>query len=319
MGIRVLKTAVAAVAAIYIAEYFNLNFALSAGLLAILGVDVTKKKSINSALHRVFASVLGLFFALLVFYLFGFQTWAVGIFICIAYPVMAKARLKDGIVTSSVIVLHVFAEGVISAPVIMNEILLLIIGLGSATAFNLLYMPRADKELLHTRVEVERLFSVIFKKIANHLKDNDYVWSGEEIIHAHEHIQNGIKLTHQSNENALFRGDAGWSIYFHMREQQMEAIQRMLDIVAQIYQTLPHGQLTAEIFLELSEDVKNDFYTGHAENRLLALEKKFKEMPLPLTREEFEVRSAILQLCVELKHYLGIARKEKKQKEQVAF
>ena len=37
-------------------------------------------------------------------------------------------------------------------------------------------------------------------------------------------------------------------------------------------------------------------------------------MPLPESREEFEVRSAILQLNRELMHYLSIAKKQKKHR-----
>ena len=39
-------------------------------------------------------------------------------------------------------------------------------------------------------------------------------------------------------------------------------------------------------------------------------------MPLPASREEFEVRSALLQLSEELKYYLAIAKKAKEQKKQ---
>jgi uncharacterized membrane protein YgaE (UPF0421/DUF939 family) len=317
MGMRVIKTALAAIVAIYAAEFFSLHFSLSAGLLAVLGVDVTKKRGIQSAIKRFLASVLGLLFAVFVFYVLGFQIWAIGIFICIAYPILSKVKLKDGIVTSSVIVLHVYAQGSITLPIIMNEIWLLLIGLGSATFFNLVYMPKADKKLLQIRMDVEQLFSEIFEKVAIHLQDNTYIWDGKEIIAVEKAIESGINLSIEADENALFRsGESYWPLYFHMREQQLESIHRMMDIVAQVYQTLPHGQITAEVFMGLSKDVKNDFYTGHAEKELFLLEEKFRDMPLPLTREEFEVRSAILQLCVELKHYLMIAKKEKKQKEQ---
>ncbi|MOA47331.1 hypothetical protein D3C78_1699570 [compost metagenome] len=41
------------------------------------------------------------------------------------------------------------------------------------------------------------------------------------------------------------------------------------------------------------------------------LEQEFKMMELPSSREEFELRSAILQLCRELANYLYIAKKAK--------
>lgn len=316
MGIRVIKTALAAITALYIAEYFSLEFTMSAALIAILGVDVTKKRGIVSGLKRIGASILGLLFAALIFYSIGFYIWVIGLFICVTYPILSRVNLKDGIVISSVLVLHIFSIGTISFSVVFNEIWLLLIGLTSATVFNLIYMPRTDKKLLETRKEVETLFSVIFNKIASHLHDDTYVWDGQEIITAHKAIEKGLRLAVQSNENSLFRGEERWHIYFHMREQQLESIQRMLVAVAHIYQTLHHGKVLAEVFEELSEDVKNDYYTGQAEKKLLIIKEKYKQMALPSSREEFEVRSALLQLSEELKNFLAIAKKEKKHKEQ---
>lgn len=61
MGIRIIKTALAAIAAIYTAVYLGLEPPLGAGILAILGVEVTRMKGIKSAFVRFIASVLGLF------------------------------------------------------------------------------------------------------------------------------------------------------------------------------------------------------------------------------------------------------------------
>jgi uncharacterized membrane protein YgaE (UPF0421/DUF939 family) len=89
----------------------------------------------------------------------------------------------------------------------------------------------------------------------------------------------------------------------------------MLDLVAQVYQSVPHAQSIALLFDELSGDLKEDYYTGNVEKNLLELENKFKEDRLPLTRDEFEVRSALLQLNLELKNYLFIAKSSKKRKQ----
>ncbi|MNP70528.1 hypothetical protein D3C76_1667750 [compost metagenome] len=58
--------------------------------------------------------------------------------------------------------------------------------------------------------------------------------------------------------------------------------------------------------------MKSDYYAGEVEVSLLRLEQEFKAMPLPGTRAEFEMRSALLQLCLELKTYLAMSRKGKK-------
>jgi uncharacterized membrane protein YgaE (UPF0421/DUF939 family) len=314
MGIRVIKTAVAVIVAIWLAHRLGLHTPNSAGLLAILGVDVTKKRGLQTSFQRLIASCLGLLLAVGLFWLFGFEVWVIGLFILILYPILSRFGLKDGVVTSSVIMFHVFSEGRISFGIIANEIALLLVGLGAATVINIVYMPKANKKLTELRNKLEICFSHIFAEIAEHLRDNGHIWSGSELLQAHEILQEALEMAQRSKENALLQQDLVWAVYFYMRKQQLDSIDRMLGYVAQVYQTHPHGELLASVFEELSEDVKKEYYTGRSENKLRDLQAEFRQMPLPATREEFEVRSALLQLVVELNSYLGVAKREKKQK-----
>ncbi|MFS1512474.1 aromatic acid exporter family protein [Chengkuizengella sp. SCS-71B] len=313
MGIRIIKTAVAAVIAVYLATYFNLNFPLSAGLLAILGVDVTKRRSLLNVLQRILASILGLLLASFLFDIVGFYIWMIGVYILLSYPFLAKMKLKDGIVTSSVIVFHVFSEQSIHYEVIINEIWLLIIGLGSATLINFLYMPKVEKDLRSIRVQVDGLLSEIFKQMSAHLTDSSAIWHGKELIEVEKKINEGLDLATRFSENNLFRQENGWLSYFQMRDRQMESVHKMVNLVAQVYESIPQGKMTAAVFDELINEVKEEYYSGRILDDLNHIATLFKEMDLPKTRKEFEVRSAILQLCLELKDYLNIAKKEKKK------
>ncbi|MEB3102734.1 aromatic acid exporter family protein [Ferviditalea candida] len=314
MGIRVIKTAIAAVLAIYLAQLFSLSFEVSSGLLAILGVDVTRRKGLRSALQRIAASILGLLFGSFIFWLLGFHVWVFGIIVLISYPLLSRMQLKDGIVTSSVIILHIFSIGKIELHSLVNEVLLLLTGLGSATLINFVYMPNPDQRLLELRSQTEESFSAIFRHIAENLKDKDYIWGGSELIAADASIRDGIHLSGTVAENALFKTDEYWMQYFLMRRQQLDSIQRMMLLVSRVYETLPHGKMTAELFEALSKDVKQEEYMGNVENMISDLEGTFKILDLPRTREEFEVRSAILQLFLELKGFISIAKSGKKKK-----
>ena len=314
MGIRVIKTAIAAVIAIYIALSLNLTFPLSAGLLAILGVDVTRKRSLQSAFVRIVSSVVGLLFAIFVFDVLGFHVWAIALYICIAYPVLAKWNLKDGIISSSVIVFHVFTEETLAPSMILNELYLLLVGLGSATVVNLIYMPSWEKDIRAEKERTEEAISAVFREIAMHLRDPGREWDGRELLDAEDAIERGSELAARASENALFQGEEGWRTYFLMRDRQLEAIRRMLVLIARVYADLPYGRMTAELFDGLSRDVKSEYYAGNVEKRLAELEGTFRAMPLPATREEFETRSALLQLLFDLKHYLSIAGAMKKRR-----
>ncbi|NQX66381.1 hypothetical protein HQN90_09615 [Paenibacillus alba] len=52
MGLRILKSALAAIVAMYAAELFGIHSPANTGLLAILGVEITRRRGIRSALNR---------------------------------------------------------------------------------------------------------------------------------------------------------------------------------------------------------------------------------------------------------------------------
>ncbi|WP_028561188.1 aromatic acid exporter family protein [Paenibacillus pinihumi] len=315
MGIRIIKTAVAALAAIYTALYLGLVPALSAGLIAILAVEVTRMRGIRIAFVRLVASMVGLFFASLIFLLFGFEIWALSIFVLIAFPILSRLNLKDGIVASSVIVFHMFDRQEVSWHLIGNEFMLLITGLGWALIVNLLYMPREDKALERSRRLIEQLFNRIFTEMGSTLRNPAHLWNGEQLLEAHDVIEKGLRKAESYRENRIWGYERYWRTYYEMRSEQLESIQQMLPLLALVYEKLPQGELLAEVLGSLSEEVMSDVYEGRAERELEELEEVFRGMPLPVSREEFEIRSALLQLCRELERFLSIAKKWKKRRQ----
>jgi uncharacterized membrane protein YgaE (UPF0421/DUF939 family) len=313
MGIRVVKTAIAAMMAIYLAEWLSLSSPLSAGLLAILGVDVTRKRTLSNAFQRYASSILGLLFAALIFQFFGFHLWVIAIFILVTFPVLSRIKLKDGVITSTVIVLHVFTEGRITLHILTNEVLLLTVGLGAGALINLVYMPGSEHKLEKARERIEGLFSAIFTNFDKHLKDANTIWDGHELLEATDVIKTGIDTAKRSTENSIFRAEDRWLVYFLMRQQQLESIHRMVDIIANIYTIMPHGHMVAQLFEELSHDVKSKYYTGKVSDMLIVVEEEFKQTSLPTSRIEFEVRSSIMQLAIELKNYMSIAKSQKQK------
>ncbi|MFC7680001.1 aromatic acid exporter family protein [Paenibacillus sp. GCM10028914] len=311
MGFRIIKTAVATMLAILVTDALNIPGATSAGLLAILGVDVTRKRSLRSVSARLFASILGLLLAFVLFHFLGFHYWVLALYILLGFPIISKANFKEGIVTSSVVVFRVFGAEEISMDIFITQMELLVIGLGSAVLVNLAYMPKGEGRLMEIRREVDGLFSVIFKHISRTLREPDHVWDGKELIEANQAVERGVQESNRFLENQMLQPDVAWNVYFYMRKEQMENIQAMMHLISQVYERLTHGELAANLFDQLSEDVVTEEYTGKTEKLLNELQLIFREMDLPHTREEFEIRSAILQLCRELEYFLNISKKNK--------
>ena len=319
MGIRVVKTALAALAAIYTAAYLELSPPLSAGNLAILGVEVPRMRGVRVPLIRFVASVLGLFLASILFVTLGFHIWVVALFIMLTFPILTRFSLKEGIVTSSVIVFHVFGAGEVTTSLIGNEIMLLLTGLGWATVINLIYMPTEEKRLIQLRAETEQAFARIFMHMAMTLRTPAYVWNGNELLDAHQAIKLGAARATVGRENRFGLGEQYWEVYFRMRKEQLDSIQHMLVLLDFVYESVPQGEQIAEVLEGLVDDVKSDVYVGEDERRLTRLREDFRAMELPRTRQEFEVRASLLELCRELDRYLIAAKQMKKKKVDAAL
>lgn len=314
MGFRVIKTAVATLAAIYTAMLLHVDNPLSAGILAIMGVDTTRWRGIRTVFARFGASVIGLGVASLLFYFFGFHIWVLSIYILLAFPVVTRFGFKEGVVTGAVIVFHLFASGVVSWRTVGNEIELLLIGLGWATFFNLAYMPKEGKTLEALRAATEESFSAVFAELARFLRDPSVVWSGGEMLNAEKAIENGIAVSKRARENRLIPQNEPWLLYFHMRREQLDSIELMMESVAIVSERVPQALDIAALFERLSVDVRSEYYEGNTARRLADLEREFKRMELPRTRDEFETRAALFSLCRELRRFLEIAKREKKQR-----
>lgn len=311
MGFRVIKTAAATLLSIVLAAAVGIPNAQSAGLLAILGVETTRKRSLRTITARFLASLVGLFLGCILFWLLGFHYWVLGLYVLLGFPMIVKSGYKEGIVTSSVIVFRVFGQAELSLHVLLQQVELLAIGLGSAGLVNLIYMPQTHGVMYGIRKEVDAFFSIIFTQMARSLRDPSYVWDGKELIGAGKAVERGLTAASREMENHVIHPDEAWNIYFYMRKEQLESIQNMLQLLSQVYKQLPHGDMVAELFDQLSSDVCAEEYTGRTEALLQELEHEFQEMELPGTREEFEMRSAILQVCRELVLYLKIAKQYK--------
>ncbi|MBB6730378.1 aromatic acid exporter family protein [Cohnella zeiphila] len=314
MGIRVIKTAVATLTAIYAAMLLNVDNPLAAGILAIMGVDTTRWRGVRTVLARFGASAVGLGVASALFYFFGFHIWVLSVYILIAFPLVARAGFKEGIVTGAVVVFHLFATGVVSVHTISNELFLLLIGLGWATFFNFVYMPKEKKTLEKLREETELGFAAVFAELARYLRNPDRIWSGGELLATESAVEEGMAVANRARENRLLPQTEPWLLYFHMRRQQLDSIQSMMESVALASERVPQAQDIAGLFERLADDVRSDYYEGQTETGLDSLERQFKSMALPATRDEFETRAALLQLCRELRRYLSIAKREKKRR-----
>lgn len=279
IGYRTIKTALGATLAIIIAQMLNLDHFSAAGIITILCIQVTKKKSVYASWHRFLACLIAMVYSTLLFQFIAFHPLIIGLILLIFIPTTVALKINEGIVTSSVIIMHLYGSGDISFALLINETILIAVGVGVALVMNL-YMPSLDEKLLAYQEKIESNFSAILMGIVRYLRDNDHTWDGKEITETANLLNQAKSLAFRDVENHFLREEDLYYHYFKMREKQFEIIERILPLVTNIPLIVKQSGIVADFIEDLAENV-------HPQNTAILYLKKLEEMEIFLGEWNF--------------------------------
>jgi len=318
IGYRTLKTAFGAMIAVAIAQALQLDFFASAGILAVLCVQKTRRRSIYDSWERFSACVIGMLFAVLIFELIGYHAISIGILLLLFIPTTLVLKIQGGIVTSSVIMFHIYTVADLSVSLLLNELALITIGIGIALLMNI-YMPSQENRLEKMQQQIEEYYAKIFKEFAYYVRNGDNNWDGIEITSSANLLLSAKNEALQNLENHILRYEDVYYHYFKMREKQLDIIERMMPLLTSIDEHVEQADMLADFMEELSEGVHKENTAYIFIDKLESLQESFKDMPLPKTRDEFETRSALAHIVRELGQYLMIKGQFKPKKKYNVF
>ena len=151
---RTIKLILATCLAVALAYALGLTYAVSAGIIAILSGSDTRRSTSKQGYQRFMSTLLALAIGSLAFSLFGFNLWALGIFIALYVPCAFLLGWQIGITPSTVLVTHLLIEQSTSWGLLLNELALFLIGTSFALLANL-YMPSNQGAIDHYHDAVE--------------------------------------------------------------------------------------------------------------------------------------------------------------------
>ncbi|WP_335872668.1 aromatic acid exporter family protein [Bacillus sp. 2205SS5-2] len=320
IGYRTIKTAIGTAIAIMIAQWFQLDNFASAGIITILCVQNTRKKSLSASWSRFLACIVAMGFSFAFFEGIAYSPIIIGSMLLFFIPTTVALKAKEGIVTSSVIILHLYSAKQITMNIIFNELGIIIIGIGVALIMNL-YMPSLDRKLIHYQKRIERNFQLIFKEIAHYLRCQQSDWKGMEITETAKLLHDAKSIAFRDVENHFLRHEDVYYLYFKMREKQFDILERILPIATSISLTVEQGKILGDFMDKLSEQIHPGNTAFLYLKELYDIKIEFEGMALPQTREEFEARAALFQFMKEMEQYLllkssftGLQKKKKNGK-----
>ncbi|MFB6465896.1 aromatic acid exporter family protein [Cytobacillus sp. Hz8] len=305
IGYRTIKTALGMTISIMLAQLLGLHNFASAGILTVLCIKVTKLKSIRASWDRILACIIAMIFSSVFFELFGYHPVVIGLMILFFIPTVVMFRASEGIVSSTVIIIHLFMARHVTLDLLVNELGIIFIGIGVALIMNL-YIPSLDNKLKDHQRKIEQNFKKIFDEIVLYLRTHDSSWGGREITETSKLIDEARQLAFLDIENHFLRNENFYYQYFKMRDKQFEIIERVLPIVTSLSLEVEQAKMIADFLEELSEHIHPGNTAIIYLDKIQRMRVEFQNMDLPVTREEFETRAALLHFVGEMEEYLII-------------
>lgn len=308
VGYRTLKTAIGAGCSIWVAQLLGLKFFAAAGIITILCIKPTKIQSLKTAGERIAACLIGLLTAGSIFEVVGYHPWVLSLVLLVLIPLCVRLKLADGIVSSFVIVLHLYILRTINFNIVLNELALVLIGVGFALVLNL-YMPSLDRELKKYQVKIEQNFKKIFTELSVYLRNGDHVWDGQEITETTELLKKAKRLALKDIENHLKKEQNSYYTYFSMREKQFDIIVRLIPIISSLDATHWQGGMIADFLDDLRDGIHPGNTTYKYLDQIKQIRNQLRKAPLPKDHKEFEIRASLLHLLNEIERYLFIKKR----------
>lgn len=305
---RVIKTALGTFLAVWIADFLGIKYGVTAGIVAIISIQATKKESFKIALERLIASIVGLFIAAIFFYFFGYTPLIFGIFVLIFMPICLKFNLFQGFLATVVLATHILAEKNITIKILLNEIDILILGAGIAIILNL-YMPDVTKKLENSHQEVNNLMKKILNYMGEGLLTGAVFIDEEQTFKDLKSALNVARdLAFKDYNNALFYASRYQIELFNMKREQYKVLVRMRKHFYRFYLSSEHTYIISDFTREVADSIGVDFIYKKALEDLETIKETFRKMPLPQSRGEFENRAVLYQFFNDIEEFLEIKK-----------
>jgi len=277
-----------------IGSLFDLPYAYTAGVIAVLSLETTRKKSYTIGLIRLMSTLMGLGVATLSFYLLGFDYWVLIVMMIIFIPLAFVTKTEGGIVVALVLISQLYLEQ--DLLFVFNALYIFLIGLTTATALNF-WMPPL-KEIVAREIRgIDGLLDQAVNDIANQ-KSVDFAALETAISEGRRHLNDDIENKYNWNQDARFA-------YLIMRERQTAVIKRV-GCTLKAIDHLPQKQTILDYLKSFKGQIGERNYASSLKLELEKLFEHFRASSLPQSRSEFENRAQLFYVLKELETFLRL-------------
>lgn len=304
--IRSLKIATACILSIITANFFHLQYSVTAGIITILSIGGTKKETLKTAGKRSIAFLCALVIAAICFYLCGFNTFGFSIYIFVFVLICLKFHLKEAIAMDSVLITHFLTNGNMSVPLISNEIFLFIIGTGYGIIINLM-LRKNSSEFIRLADEVDNEVKNILEHMSARILTKDKSnYDGKCFENLDEKLSVAKLCALNNYGNVLFHNSSYEIAYVEMRQKQRMVLENIYKSIIMITFLPEQANMVSNFINKVSLEYHRH---NNVENLLMELDNlllTLKNEEMPQSREEFEARAILFYMLKQMQELLNL-------------
>ncbi len=280
-----------------LAELFTLKSSFTAGVITVLSMAFTREEVLKNALKRGVSSLIGLAFAYLIFLIPMPRIYAIIIIVVILLPALVFMKLEIGAVIALTLISHLYlAEAANLTKTLLNSIYILIIGIGVALVLNL-YNINVKKDVDAAKISVDDCFHHLATDVTNNVIPN---FANVRKVH-----DQATKILEVAKRNGEVNYVKKHEEYLRIRRLHLRIIEKIIETNSNLSKS--HHQ---EVVMAFVNDVLAA--TGNEEkiklmgNKLTETYVYFENLPLPITRKEFEERAELFHILKELEAFINL-------------
>lgn len=304
--LQAVKIGVGSSLAIYLAELLGLQYATSAGTIALLTVVTTRWETFRVSILRVVTFVMAVALSWLTLTYMRSEWVAYGIYIFLIVFICEYMGWKATISVNSVIGAHFLTTRDFSLTFIANEFCLILIGISVAILVNIFHNKRGrEKRLVQDIHYTEDMMRDNFEKLARYLHNEPLprsVW--DDVIRLEKEVQGFLDDAYVFKDNNFRRHAEYYTEYFEMRLLQCGVLHNLHYQLRQIREMPVQAGMIADFMQYLGNNIYNTEAPQEQIDRLDGVFGAMKKEPLPVSREEFEARAILYHVLMELEKFV---------------
>lgn len=300
------KIAVGSSVAIYIAELLNLQYATSAGIITLLTLITTKWETVKLAFLRLLTYGISVAICWCVFSIIPSMWVEYGVFLFFVVFIGEKMGWRSTLSVNAVIGTHFLTTQDFSVGFLINELLLVVIGITIAFVFNLVHINNAHEQgIIRSMRHVEHQMKEILIELAGYLlqkASGRYVW--DDIRKLEAELDEYLELAYEYQNNTFQSHPEYYISYFEMRMKQCGALHNLHAEMRRMRQMPKQAHIVADFIYEITQHVTEMNDPKKQMDELERLVEKLRNDPLPETHEEFENRAELYHTLLDLEEFL---------------